>query len=343
MDHDVTISIVNHSNRALLLDTLRALERDGANRTSSAEVVVLDNASEDGSVEAVAKEFPEVRLIAQTHRAGFGANHNTVIRSTSGRYVLLLNDDAELAPGAIDTLVAYLDSRPAVAAAAPLIRGRDGQVQQTAWRFLTPKASLTNLVSLGKAGFVQAGPGPARRVERASGCVLLLRRAALDEIGLFDEGFFMYSEDSDLCVRLDAVGYEVHYVPEAQVLHHSQQSSSGVPDRRVAEHWRSQRRYWSKHHSRSGVRVAAITSGTLFAVRAAISAVLLALPERIRPKRAANWPPREFWLAARSAWFGPRGPGLRELADEWNQQHPTSASSPTPRRAASERADELGA
>src|SRR4029079_13805466 len=126
----LTVSIVNHSAR----DTLRPLRA----RLSEEDVVVLDNASEDGSVAAVRAEFPGVRVIEQDFRAGFGANHNRVIRETEGEYVLLLSHDAEPEPGAVETLRAFADAHPRAAVVAPRLRFPDGRDQVSAWRFPTP-------------------------------------------------------------------------------------------------------------------------------------------------------------------------------------------------------------
>ena len=279
---------------------------------------MLDNCSDDGSADEIPASFPEVNLIAQSFRAGFGANHNRVIAATSGTYVFLLNDDAEIRPEDLDVLADYLDQHPTVAAVAPRIRTPAGAVQQTAWRFLTPRRAVIYGLTLGQIGVDESATETEKRVDRVSGCAVLLRRSALEEVGGFDERFFMYSEDSDLCLRMSKLGLEIHYLPTVSVVHHSQQSSAATPWRRVHEHWRSQHLYWRKHHSRLGRRVAALAMGFSLAVRAALGFLLGLLPARVRPERATNWPPEEFWLSARDAWFGPRGPGLRELADEWN-------------------------
>jgi N-acetylglucosaminyl-diphospho-decaprenol L-rhamnosyltransferase len=315
---DLVVSIVNHNNRELVLQCLDALAAGGAPRHST-EVVVLDNASEDGSVEALRDHHSSPRVIAQQHRAGFGANHNTVLSATDSRYVFFLNDDAMIEPGGTDALVDYMDSHPAVGALTPRITSPNGAEQQIAWRFLTPATTALYALALGKAGFVQSGGRGNRAVERASGCALLVRRAALrDAGGGFDEGFFMYSEDSDLCRRITTAGYEIHYVGEVDVVHHSQQSSSGAPRRRVAEITRSQRRYFIKHHGPVAGRVAAYLMAFSYASRAAIGAVMQTLPARIRPSRAGNWPPGEFALMAQGLAGRSLGSGLRESAEAFN-------------------------
>jgi GT2 family glycosyltransferase len=298
---DVSISIVNTNNRELLLACLESLAG------VDAEIVVLDNASEDGSVDAVRERFPDVRVIPQRQRAGFGANHNAVIRATSGRYVYVLNDDTTADDWRLDGLVSYLNANPSVAALGPRLVYPDGTRQDSAWRFPTPLVSVLGLVTLGKAGVKQSRGDAARRVDWVMGAALLLRRDALEDVGLFDEGFFLYSEEVDLQLRLQRAGWEVHYVPQATVVHHESQFSTGIPERRINEMWRSRHRYWDKHHSRVGARVAALSTGAQYLARAALSPVARSDPGFTGRMR----------LHARDAW-AVRGPGLRELAEEWN-------------------------
>jgi N-acetylglucosaminyl-diphospho-decaprenol L-rhamnosyltransferase len=298
---DVSVSIVNTSNRELLLACLDSLSGEDV------EVVVLDNASEDGSAGAVREAFPEVRLIAQDHRAGFGANHNTVIRATAGRYVLVLNEDTTSESWGFDRVTTYLDGHPRVAALGPKLVYPDGRRQDSAWRFPTPAVSALGLVTLGKVGVKQSRGEAPREVDWVMGAALLLRREALDEVGLFDEEFFLYSEEVDLQYRLRQAGWDVHYFPEVTVVHHESQSSAGIPERRINEMWRSRHRYWRKHHSRAGARIAALATGAQYAARALLSPAA---------RRGSGFGGR-MRLHARDAWRV-SGPGLRELAEEWN-------------------------
>ena len=324
---DVSVSIVNTSSRELLLACLQSLERDAGGRVA-VEVVVLDNASEDGSAEAVRERHPWARVIAQPFRAGFGANHNTVVRASTGRYVYVLNEDTTSEPGCFDRMVAYLDEHPRVGALGPRVVYPDGRRQASAWRFPTPAAAALGALTLGKAGLVQSAGSRPRRVDWATGCALLLRRVALEEVELFDERFFLYSEETDLCRRLAAAGWETHYVPETTVVHHVSQFSAKVPERRIVEHWRSRRRYLAKHHSVLGGRTALLLGGLLYATRALAAFVLLRLPERRRPLVIGPADAAQFRLHARNAWWGETGAGLAELAQEWNASHGV-ASEPT--------------
>ena len=297
---DLSVSLVNTNSRELLLACLESL------RGADAEIVVLDNASEDGSADAVRERFPDVRLIAQQFRAGFGANHNTVIKATTRRYVYVLNEDTTSDDWGFERMVAFLDSHPRVAALGPRLVYPDGKPQDSAWRFPTPLVSALGLVTLGKAGVKQSRGDAPRSVDWLTGAALLLRREALDEVGLFDEDFFLYSEEVDLQVRLRRAGWDIRFFPDVTVVHHESQFSAGVPERRINEMWRSRHRYWHKHHSPPAARAAALLTGAQYAARAALAPVTgrRELGARMR-------------LHARDAWRV-RGPGLRELADEWN-------------------------
>jgi hypothetical protein len=300
---DVSVSLVNTNSRELLLACLESLQ------VTAVEIVVLDNASEDGSAAAVREHFPEVRVIEQRHRAGFGANHNTVIRATTGRYVFVLNEDTTSDDWGFERMVAHLDANPRVAALGTRLVYPDGRPQDSAWRFPSPATTALGLVPVARGGVVQSRGDQSRTrdVDWAMAAALLLRREALDEVGIFDEEFFIYSEETDLCRRLRAAGWRTQYFPQVTVVHHESQFSVGIPERRINEMWRGRHRYWQKHHSAAGAAVAAFCTGAQYAARAVLRPGNRDFAGRMR-------------LHARDA-IGVRGPGLRELAEEWNREH----------------------
>jgi N-acetylglucosaminyl-diphospho-decaprenol L-rhamnosyltransferase len=304
---DLSISIVNTNNRELLLACLETV-RASLSSDVAVEIVVLDNASDDGSVEAVRRRFPGVDVITQEFRAGFGANHNTVIRATTGRYVYVLNEDTESEDWGFARIVAEMDAHPMVAALGPRIVDPKGRPQRSAWRFPSPAVALLGLPTLGRVGVAQSKGARPRSVDWVMGAALVLRREALEQVGLFDESFFIYFEEVDLCLRLRGAGWAVRYLPEVTVVHHESQSSAQIPERRINEVWRGRRRYWRKHHSAAGARVAALATGCQYLGSAGVG-----LLRRDRAYRGA------MWLHARNAWR-PGGAGLRELAEEWNRR-----------------------
>ncbi len=298
---DISVSIVNTNSRELLLACLESLHG------SDVEVVVLDNASEDGSVAAVREQFTGVRVIEQRHRAGFGANQNTVIRATTGRYVFVLNEDTTSEDWGFDRMVAHLDANPRVAALAPRLVYPDGRLQSSAWRFPSPATAALGLLTLGRVGILQSGGSETRDVDWAMAAALMVRREALDEVGVFDEEFFIYSEETDLSRRLRDAGWRTQYFPQVTVVHHESQFSVGIPERRINEMWRGRHRYWQKHHSAAGARTAAVATGSQYALRSLLRARDRDFAARMR-------------LHARDA-LHVRGQGLRELAEDWNREH----------------------
>ena len=305
MSVDISLSIVNTNSRELLLACLDSVHQSAAAGVTI-EVVVLDNASADNSAAAVRERFPGVHVIEQRFRAGFAANHNTVIRETTGRYVFVLNEDTSSHDWGFARLAAELDAHSNVAALGPRLLYPHGRQQDSAWRFPTPLVTLASVPSLGKLGIVQSRGVRPRSVDWVMGAAILLRREALDEVGLFDEDFFIYFEEVDLCLRLRRADWEVRYFPDVEVIHYESQFSADIPERRINEMWRGRHRYWRKHHTAAGARVAALATAAQYAGAAA--AGLLVRDSAYR---------EQMRLHIRNA-FGVDGPGLRELAEAWN-------------------------
>jgi GT2 family glycosyltransferase len=301
---DVTVSIVNHESREAVLASLAALAED-AGRSARLQVIVVDNVSQDGSAAAIREAFPDVEVIERAERAGYGANHNVALARAEGRHVLLLNDDARVRPGAIDAMAGYLDAHPGVAAAAPTLVHPDGSPQVSLWPTPTPRADVLAALRFGRARPAALRGREPQPVGWAMGAALLVRREALQAAGGFDEGYFMYSEEVDLLVRLAGAGSPTHWVPDAEVVHSGQATTGDSPERAI-EMARSRRRYQARHYP-PAARLAA---------RAAISVqfALLALAARVRGR-----PARPFWLQAVGAWREPGGPGLRERAEAFNR------------------------
>jgi GT2 family glycosyltransferase len=249
----VTAVVVSFNTREDLLRCLEAVRRDGGTRL---DVVVVDNASRDGSADAVRTRFPGVRVIALTENVGFSKANNVGLREARGAYALLLNSDCEVRPGAIDTLTAVLDARPEVALVGPRHVGTDGGPQVSFGPDLTPLAEwrqgrLVRGVKAGRAGALAEAMAAASRAQEPawlSASCLLARRAALDAVGGFDESFFLYEEDVDLCVRLRRAGWRLVFTPAAEVVHHLGRSMDRAPARARLEYHRSHLRFYAKHN-----------------------------------------------------------------------------------------------
>ena len=305
---DVTVSIVHASRPELTLDCLDSLHSD-ADRRRTVEIVVLDNATGDGLISSVRKRFPDVRVLEQPHKAGFGANQNTIARVTESRYLFVLNPDTRVPAGTIDTLAGYLDSHPQVAVAGPLVRGFDGRQQGSAWRLMSIPVQLVWALTLGRLGAVVSHGSRPRRVGAVSGSAMLVRRDAFEAAGRFDERYFMFSEEADLARRLDRLGFELHYVPSAEIIHLGQASVSSVPERQVNETWRSLDLYLSRYHSPRAGQVLRWLTGLGYAL-----AVPAAAARSVMTGRESG-SAHVYRLHARNAFRGVRDPGLRELAE----------------------------
>ena len=326
---DVAVTIVSHGNRALLLGCVESVLAD-VTGDLTVQIAVLDNASTDGSAEAVRERFPNVQLLAQTTRAGFGVNHNTLARSTESTYLFLLNDDTLVHRGSISALADFLGDNDSVAVAGPEILTAQGESHTFVLRFPSVRRALRSAVWPWSS--LQRWPGvEARKVDWVNGCAMMVRRRAFEDVGGFDESFFMYAEEKDLCARLETAGWETFLVPGAQVLHFGEQSSGAVPARRRSEFQRSQRVYRQKH---LGVRgrmlpsLAALGDAQLWLAAAALSR----LPARLRPRRLRAEAAAEYRRQLFSVLTLGDRPGLRELAAEWNRDHGTTHAEAPPTR-----------
>jgi GT2 family glycosyltransferase len=192
------------------------------------ETIVVDHGSTDGSLELVAERFPRARLVEQAN-VGMGGGNNAGMRVASGRYFLLLNSDAWVLGDAVERLASHADAHPDAAIVGPRLRNPDGTLQRsvrafpTRWRLATeyfllrklaPRSSLLNPLYVG--GFDH---GTSREVDWLSGACLLVRREATEAVGLFDEAFFMFSEETDWCFRFHEAGWKVLFLPAAEVVH----------------------------------------------------------------------------------------------------------------------------
>lgn len=252
---ELSIVVVSYNTRELLAACLRSLP-PASGRTAH-EIIVVDNASGDGSAEMVGREFPAVAVIANTANVGFARAANQGIRATRGELIALVNSDAETPPGSLDRLVAFLRAHPGVGAVGPQIRLPDGRPCHSCFRFpslVRPYLNFRFLRRISGETFSLAYPAdsPLLReggeVDWLSGACLALRRKALDQVGLLDEHFFMYFEDTDLCRRLRRAGWSVWYLPEVHALHRVGQSSTGDPERLRLELRRSALHYFGTHH-----------------------------------------------------------------------------------------------
>jgi GT2 family glycosyltransferase len=303
---ELSFCVVNTNGGPLLGRCLDAIERTAPAEVDH-EVLVLDNASDDGSVEAV-RGRRGVRLIELERRAGKAANDSTLLQAASGRFCLLLNEDAELCEGAPQALLQALWRHPAAACAGAQLLAPDGTPQACAWRLPTLGTALAGAFFVHRVATVQSGGATARDVGWMQSSALLVRREAAAQIGWFDPGFFVYSDETDFQKRLHDAGWRVLYVPDARAIHHEQLATDrAAAARRITEFHRGRDRYMRKHHSGPVVLATRVLTAWSYAVRALAAVVL--------PGRD----PRRFLVHASRALVPGRGEGLREAAVRFNQ------------------------
>jgi GT2 family glycosyltransferase len=249
----LAIVIVTYNARDEILACLESVV--GHTHPFLTEIVVVDNASSDGTADAVRRRWPAVKVIDAGGNLGFARANNLGIRSTTAEFVLLLNPDTLVPPGAIPTLVRGLAVHPDAAAAGPRLIDADGFPELSFGWSMSPMGELRQKIvgGLHRRRFrhvvrtVDRWARTAGRREWVSGACLLARRADLDAVGLLDERFFMYAEDVDLCVMLRQRGREILFVPQAEVVHLRGRSAGRNP---ATERLRraSQLAYYEKHH-----------------------------------------------------------------------------------------------
>jgi N-acetylglucosaminyl-diphospho-decaprenol L-rhamnosyltransferase len=304
---ELSFCIVNTAQRELLLRCLDAVGAEQQTLPFATEVLVLDNASGDGSAGAARRHHATTELVALERRRGKGENDSDLLQRARGRYCLLLNEDSELRPGATAALHAALEAHPDAAAAGARLLRPDGRPQPSAWRFPTPVTALVGALFLHRRYTVQSTGEAIRTVDWAQSAALLVRREAAEQIGWFDPAFFVYSDEVDFCKRLRDAGWRTLYVPGAAAVHHEQLSSGAVPERRIVELSRNRDRYMRKHHTAPAAWTVRLLTAFAYAVRALAA---LALPRH---------DPRRYWRHVTATLHQSRGEGLREAASEHNR------------------------
>ncbi len=287
----VSIIVVNWKARDALLDCLAALLPPGT-PTDEYQVLVIDNASGDGSVETVARRYPAVRQVRNPDNRGFARAVNQGLALAAAPFALVLNPDVVIRPAAIAALLEFMEREPGVAVAGPRLRNPDGSLQgsarrrPSAWTGLFGRsACLThwfpgNPVSRRELMAIDEGAVEPRDVDWLSGACLMVRRRAWEQVGPMDERFFLFWEDADWCLRFGHAGWRVVHVPAASAIHRVGVSCA---QRRLAstlDFHRSAYRLYRKHYLRSPLHpmIALLVPGLILSL-------LLRLPGALRPQR----------------------------------------------------------
>jgi N-acetylglucosaminyl-diphospho-decaprenol L-rhamnosyltransferase len=300
--------VVNTNGRDALLVCVEAIERTHPAGVAH-EVLVLDNASDDGSAEAVRAAGRGVRLIALERRTGKAANDTRLLQEARGRYCLLLNEDTELMDGCTRALLDALEGDPNAAAAGAQLITPEGRPTACAWRLPDVAWALAAAVFLHNRVAVQSRGTEVREVGWAQSSALLVRRTAAEEVGWFDPAFFVYSDETDFCKRLRDTGWAILFVPQGRAIHHDQLSTdSAAMSRRIVEFHRGRDLYFRRHRMPLARLAWRVCWTWAYLVRAAAAAVL------------PGHDPRRYLLHARQQAFPGRGEGIREAAEAYNRR-----------------------
>ncbi len=307
---DLSIVILSWNVRDLLRQCLESVASGRPLSTNhpplTTEIIVVDNAASDGSVEMVHTEFPEVRLIANQTNRGYTGGNNDGIAVAVGRYVMILNPDTRVLADALAAMAAYADARPDVGVVGPQLLNPDGSVQSSRRRFPTLTTGLFESTWLQPLAprdvlrryYMLDQPDDAiQEVDWLFGACFLVRREVIQQVGALDEDFFMYSEEMDWCRRIQQAGWKVVYLPTAQVIHYGGKSSDQVAAQRHIYFQTSKVRYFRKHH---GVLTAGVLRVALLAMYA-WQLVLEAAKGVLGHKRALRRERvRAYWQVLRS-------------------------------------------
>lgn len=253
---DLSIIIVNYNTKQLTLNCLASIYQSITD--SRFEVILIDNASHDNSIEAIADKHPQVRLIVNTNNLGFSKANNQGMLIAQGRYVLLLNSDTVIEPDTLDTMIRFMDEHPKVGVAGCKVVLPDGSLDKACRRgFPTPSATFYYVSRLSKLfpknprinayHREDLDPDEEYPIDCLIGAFMMVRREVIDQVGMLDEDFFMYGEDVDWCYRIKQAGWVNYYYPRTQIVHYKRASSRNKPFKITYEFHRAFFVLYNKH------------------------------------------------------------------------------------------------
>ena len=303
MDPDITYCVVNNDGREYLLACLGAIAQNHPPALTS-EVLVLDNASSDGSAAAAREAFPDVEVIELEEKQGKAANDSLLMARARGRYCLLLNEDSEIRRGCVEALFAALEDDPEAGAAGARLFDGDGRSYACAWRFPGIRSAIVGAFFLHRRLTVQSDGDQTRAVDWVQSSAMMVRTAAGAEIGFLDPDFFVYYDECDFCLRLSEAGWKTLFVPAAEAVHHDQLATdltAGLP--RIVEFHRNRDLYMRKHHSKPAALAVRVLTAWAYGLRSLAAVVI------------PNAPAGVYRAHARQALFPARGESIRDRVE----------------------------
>lgn len=259
----ISVIIVSWNAKTFLLQCIQSVLLQHS--AHPMEIIVVDNASSDGSPEAVKNSFPTIKLICNEDNYGFAKANNIGIRASEGEYLFLINSDVVIHKNCFTKMIEYVEEHPKIGMLGPRIVDSNGRTQRSCmgypslWNLLSRALALDSLFPKSKIFGGQLmtfwGHDQIRSVNVINGCFWMLRRSALAQVGLLDERFFIYGEDIDWCKRFNQGGWDVVFFPHAEAMHYGGASSANAPVKFYLEMQRANYQYWMKHHSYIAAKV----------------------------------------------------------------------------------------
>ncbi|MFC1595769.1 glycosyltransferase family 2 protein [Candidatus Margulisiibacteriota bacterium] len=295
----LSIIIVSWKVKDLLRNCLRSLEEEQT--AVDFETWVVDNNSGDGTVEMVRKEFPKVKLIASKDNNGFARGNNIALERVGSEYVLLLNPDTEVLPGALANMLKFMDEHPQAGAVGPKLLNPDQTLQPSCKAFPTistlifnsllldvifPKSKIFNRYEMSRWSHDEV-----REVDQPMGAALMVRKSVIDKIGFMDERFYMFFDEVDWCYRIKKEDYKIFFTPEPQIIHHGGQSIKSA-EMRMSYHWHRSLKYFFLKHYGIQEWVTGLLIGAMFGVKIGLGILVIMI----------------VWWIGRSVFFGPLNP-----------------------------------
>jgi len=312
---ELSIIIVNWNTRDLLIQCLDSIFRTVGGL--GLEVFVVDNGSTDGSARVVKKRFPEVEVIENRENVGFAEANNQALRLSKGKYLLLLNPDTQVKEKAIERLISFMETHSDVGAAGAQLLNGDGSKQNSIANFPSLGTELLNK-SLLRWLFPKKFPGKGRNyskpieVDSVIGACMMVRRDALNQVGLLDEDYFLFLEETDWCYRMKKAGWKIYHIPQAEIYHFQGKSAEVVKKRAKVEFYHSRYHFFKKN--RGGPQWFFLLAGLL--MRLAIEFGVMIVTSMMTLFMIKGWRKKVsiyaylFWWHLR---FCPEGMGLKEI------------------------------
>ncbi len=242
-DINLSVVIVSYNTREMTIECVQSVldHKGGLN----VEIIVVDNCSKDGSAAALRENFPGITVIDSPANGGFAFGNNIGFERAHGRYILLLNPDTRVHAGSLETAITYMENNPDVGVMGPRVRLDDGSQQSSMIRYLSltqlffiifmPSPWMRKTSLFGDSRYADLSRDEINSIDAVSGCFMLARRKILEETGGLDQRFFMYGEESEWCRRITRAGWDIHYNPNVEILHHGAASTAHMSEWKAVE------------------------------------------------------------------------------------------------------------